>query len=183
MRIPKYAPQILSAIAVAGIAVWWTKAARAAAPSLRVVPSVDLQRYAGKWYEIARFPNRFQRNCASSVTATYTLRPDGRITVLNACRTPAGAIKDITGTARIADPKGPNTKLKVTFFWPFSGNYWILDLDPNYRWAVIGEPRRDYLWILSRDPHMPPDLYRQIVDRIAKQSYDVTRLIQTPQTK
>ena len=150
---------------------------------MRVVPSVDLARYAGKWYEIARLPNRFQRDCAADVTATYALRPDGKITVINECRTSEGKEKSATGTARLASEKGPNTKLKVTFFWPFSGNYWIIDLDTDYRWAVVGEPDRKYLWILSRDPRMDEELYRQILDRAQQQDYDVTRLIKTKQTQ
>jgi apolipoprotein D and lipocalin family protein len=179
----KYLPTILSAVVVAGAAVWWAKAARAANdnPPLRVVPSVDLERYAGKWYEIARFPNRFQRNCASDTTATYTLRPDGKITVVNACREAGGRIKDAKGTARRADSRGPNTRLKVTFFWPFSGDYWIIDLDPDYRWAVVGEPGRDYLWILSREPELKDDVYNAIVDRVRQQGYDTTKLMKTPQ--
>ncbi len=163
---------------------WWPKGLSGGSglPPLTVVPSVDLARYAGKWYEIARLPNWFQRGCASKSTATYTLRSDGKITVVNECRQADGRLKSVKGTARVADPHGPNTKLKVTFFWPFSGNYWIIDLDPDYRWAVVGEPRRDYLWILSRDPKMDEGLYRQIVGRIQEQGYDVSRLQKTPQT-
>ncbi len=148
---------------------------------LVVVPSVDLTRYAGRWYEIARLPNRFQRDCASDTTATYTLRPDGKITVLNECRTAAGRVKSAKGTARVADSKGPNTKLKVTFFWPFSGNYWIIDLDPEYRWAVVGEPGRDYLWILSREPQLDAELYHQIVERAKQRGFDTGKLVKTRQ--
>jgi apolipoprotein D and lipocalin family protein len=147
--------------------------------TVRVVPSVDLPRYMGKWYEIARFPNRFQRDCASSSTATYTLRPDGKVEVLNQCRTAEGRAKSARGTARVADPKGPNTKLKVTFFWPFSGNYWIIGLDPSYRWVLVGEPNRDYLWILSREPRLDDDLYARIVAQAREQGFDVSRLIRT----
>jgi apolipoprotein D and lipocalin family protein len=150
---------------------------------MRVVPSVDLARYAGKWYEIARLPNRFQRDCAMDVTATYALRPDGKMTVVNECRTSQGKAKSAKGTARLASEKGPNTKLKVTFFWPFSGNYWIIDLDADYRWAVVGEPDRKYLWILSRDPRMDEELYRQIRDRVGQQGYDISPLIKTKQTQ
>jgi apolipoprotein D and lipocalin family protein len=146
---------------------------------LQVVPSVDLPRYAGSWYEIARLPNRFQRDCASDTTATYTLRADGKLTVLNTCRTSDGRTKSAKGTARVADNKGPKTKLKVTFFWPFSGNYWIIDLDPDYRWAVVGEPDRKYLWILSRTPRMDGTLYEQILERAKQQGYDLTRLLKT----
>jgi apolipoprotein D and lipocalin family protein len=147
---------------------------------MQVVFSVDLARYAGNWYEIARMPNRFQRECAGDTMASYTLRPDGKITVVNQCRKADGRMKSAKGTARVAHANGPNTKLKVTFFWPFSGNYWIIDLDPDYRWAVVGEPGRDYLWILSREPRMEQRLYDQIVERAKQQGYDVGRLVQTP---
>lgn len=149
---------------------------------MRVVPSVDLTRYAGKWYEIARLPNRFQRDCASDTTASYVLRKDGRITVVNACRTSEGRVKSATGTARVASGKEPNTKLKVTFFWPFSGDYWIIDLDPDYKWAVVGEPGRKYLWVLSREPRFDDTLYKEILARAKQQGYDVGPMIKTKQT-
>ena len=150
---------------------------------LRVVRTVDLKRYAGTWYEIARYPNRFQRSCSGEVTANYTLRPDGKITVLNQCRTDKGAMKSAKGTARLASEKGPNTKLKVSFFWPFYGNYWIIELDENYEWAVIGEPGRDYLWILSRKPRMDEVLYNSLLEKIRGQKYDTDRLVRTKQTE
>ena len=163
--------------------MWAPKAVQAAdsKAALDVAPAVDLARYAGKWHEIARLPNRFQRDCASDVTATYTLRPDGKITVLNECRRADGRQKSAKGTARVADPKGPNTKLKVTFFWPFSGNYWIIDLDPEYRWAVVGEPGREYLWILSREPQLDAALYQQIVERAKQRGFDTGQLLTTRQ--
>lgn len=151
--------------------------------ALQVVPSVDLSRYAGKWYEIARLPAWFQRDCASDTTATYTLRPDGKISVLNQCRKADGVLKSAKGTAHVAVSDGPNTKLRVTFFWPFYGDYWIIDLDPQYRWAVVGEPQRKYLWILSRDPHLDQTLYAQIIDRAKKQGYDPAPLIVTKQNR
>jgi len=149
---------------------------------LEVVPSVDLNRYAGKWYEIARLPNRFQRDCAGNVTATYTLRPDGKIQVLNQCASTDGKNKSARGTARLVGGKEPNTKLKVSFFWPFSGDYWIIELDPEYRWAVVGEPRRRYLWILSREPQMAVETYQDLLKRAAEKGFDVNRLIRTQQT-
>ena len=172
-------PTLLLTIAT----IWWAKPIQATngQPPLRVVPSVDLARYAGKWHEIARLPNRFQRDCAANTTATYTLRPDGKITVINECSKADGRRKSAKGTARVADPKGPNTKLKVTFFWPFSGNYWIIDLDPEYRWVVVGEPGRDYLWILSREPRMDDAIYNQIIERVKQQGYEVGRLMKTAQ--
>ena len=164
-------------------AIWGSKLTEAAgtrAP-LEVVPSVDLSRYAGKWYEIARLPNRFQRDCAGDTSATYTLRADGKIIVLNQCRQADGRRKSVKGTARVADSKGPNTKLKVTFFWPFTGDYWIIDLDPEYRWAVVGEPGRRYLWILNREPQMDMALYQQIVERAKQRGFDTEKLLNTRQ--
>lgn len=146
---------------------------------VQVVPSVDMARYVGKWYEIAHLPAWFQRDCARDTTATYTLRPDGKVGVLNECRRPDGALKSARGIARLASSKGPNTKLKVRFLWPFYGDYWIIDLDPEYRWAVVGDPRRKYLWILSRQTQLEEALYARIVDRAKAQGYDVGRLINT----
>jgi len=150
---------------------------------MQVVPSVDLARYAGKWYEVARLPNRFQRDCASDTSATYTLRPDGKITVLNQCRQTDGRMKSARGTARLAGGKEPNSKLRVTFFWPFYGNYWIIDLEPDYRWAVVGEPDRKYFWILSREPQLDEALYNQIVERARNQGYDLSPLLRTSHTR
>jgi apolipoprotein D and lipocalin family protein len=146
---------------------------------LQVVPAVDLARYAGKWYEIARLPNRFQRKCASDTSATYTVRGDGKITVVNECRTADGRIASAKGTAQVASKAGLNSKLKVTFFWPFYGDYWVIDLDPDYRWAVVGEPGRKYLWILGRDRRMEEGLFNSIVERIKGQGYDLADLTKT----
>ncbi len=151
------------------------------AEPVRSVPTIDLNRYVGKWYEIARFPNWFQKKCAGDTTATYTLRPDGKIAVLNECRQSDGKLSSAKGTARLADAKGPNSKLKVTFFWPFSGDYWILDLDPDYQWVLVGEPGRDYLWILSRQPKMADGFYQRIVESAQQQGFDTSRLVKTPQ--
>ena len=150
---------------------------------VQVVPSVDLARYMGRWYEIAHLPAWFQRACASDTTALYTLRPDGKITVLNQCRKPDGGLKSASGIGRVASDKEPNTKLKVSFFRPFYGDYWIIDLDPEYRWAVVGDPRRKYLWILSREAKLDPALYAQIVDRAKNQGYEVDSLIMTKHTR
>ncbi len=145
-------------------------------PPLRVAPNVDLARYAGKWYEISRLPNWFERACVSDTTATYTLRPDGKVHVLNTCRKSDGTMKSAKGTARTIDGE-PNTKLKVTFFWPFSGDYWIVDLDPDYQWVLVGEPKRNYLWILARTPKLDQALYERILKRASEEHFEVARLI------
>lgn len=145
---------------------------------LAVVGAVDLSRYAGRWYEIARLPNRFEKKCADSVTATYTLRSDGKVDVVNRCRKANGEYTTAKGKARIVDKK-TNAKLKVTFFWPFYGDYWILDLGPDYEYAVVGAPNRDYLWILSRTPQLDEQLYQHLLREMATRGFATDRMIRT----
>lgn len=148
---------------------------------LAVVPSVDLDRYIGKWYEIASYPAVFQAGCTGT-TAEYTLRDDGRVGVLNTCYQGQldGPVNTIQGTARVVDAE-TNAKLKVSFFFPFEGDYWIIDLDEDYQWAVVGEPGRKFLWILSRTPTMDDVLYQLILDRLPDAGYDPSRLRRTLQ--
>ena len=148
-------------------------------PALETVAYVDLGRYAGEWYEIARFPHRFQEGCYGS-KASYRLLKNGRVRVLNECRKggPEGPPATAEGTARVVDSK-TNAKLKVTFFWPFWGDYWIIDLGREYEYAVVGHPSRTYLWILSRTADMDDRLYEGIVERLETQHYDTSRLIKT----
>ena len=150
-------------------------------PALQTVLSVDLERYMGTWYEIASFPQRFQKGCVASM-ATYSLRRDGKVEALNQCRneTLDGKQRTAKGTAWIVD-KGTNAKLKVRFFWPFSGDYWIIDLGPNYEYAVVGHPKRTYLWILSRQRQMDARTYQSILERLKSQHYDISRLKKTLQ--
>lgn len=154
----------------------------ATAAPLTTVDHVDLQRYLGKWYEIARYPNRFQRKCESDTTATYTLREDGKVQVVNACREKDGTMTTAKGTAKVVDPK-TNAKLKVTFFWPFYGDYWILGLGPDYQYAIVGEPDRKYLWILSRTPAMDETTYQEVLRRVESLGYQPGNLMKTPQSK
>jgi apolipoprotein D and lipocalin family protein len=150
-------------------------------PELRTVAHVDLSRYTGNWYEIANFPQSFQRGCTAS-TATYAARSDGDIDVLNRCRQGSvdGPEKSARGRARVVD-KASNAKLEVSFFRPFWGDYWIVDLGANYEFAVVGHPSRDYLWILSRMPTMDSQVYDAIVARLAAQGYETKRLVRTAQ--
>lgn len=149
-------------------------------PPLETVANVDLQRYAGTWYEIARFPHRFQKGCYST-RAVYTLREDGLIGVYNECRKGAadGPIKAVKGKARVVD-KQTNAKLEVSFFWPFWGDYWIIDLDPDYQWAVVGHPSRKYLWILSRQEKLDEEILDGIRLRLQQQGYDLSQLLISP---
>jgi apolipoprotein D and lipocalin family protein len=148
-------------------------------PELQTVPRVDLGRYLGTWYEVASFPQRFQRGCTAT-TATYALRDDGEIDVVNRCRkdSPDGPEKVARGRARIVDPSS-KAKLEVSFFWPFWGDYWIIDLGADYEYAVVGHPGRDYLWILSRTPTMTADVYEAILQRLTAQGYETNRLVRT----
>jgi apolipoprotein D and lipocalin family protein len=150
-------------------------------PPLQTVSRVELERYMGKWYEIASFPQWFQKGCVAS-TATYSLRNDGKVNVLNECRdkTLDGKRRDAKGKAWVIDRQS-NAKLKVSFFWPFSGDYWIVDLGPDYEYAVVGHPKRTYLWILSRKPRMDAGTYEGILQRLKAQHYDLSPLKRTSQ--
>jgi apolipoprotein D and lipocalin family protein len=148
---------------------------------LQTVDHVELSRYLGTWYEIASYPQSFQKGCTAT-TADYTLRDDGMITVVNRCRkeTLDGKLDEAKGLARVVDTT-TNAKLEVSFFRPFWGDYWIIDLDPEYRFAVVGHPGRDYLWILSREPQLDPAVYDGILERLRESSYDTARLVRTLQ--
>ena len=148
-----------------------------------VVPYVDLTRYVGFWYEIARYPTPFQANCASS-TADYTARSDGTIGVLNTCLAADGSVvSTIEGSASVVDPT-TNAKLVVTFPGvPFPGDYWIIDLGPNYEYAVVSDPLRLTLFILSRTPTLDQPTLDAILSRLVDQGYDPARLVyDTPAT-
>jgi apolipoprotein D and lipocalin family protein len=160
--------------------------ARAQAPPVRTVPFVDLKRYAGDWFEIARFENRFQRQCVGDVRASYARRPDGRIDVVNRCRTADGQT-EAHGVARLVDEQ-TQARLKVRFApawlsWlaPVWGDYWIVGLAPDYSWAVVGDPGRDYLWILSRTPRLDAGSMAAARSAAQDNGFDVGRLAQTPQ--
>ena len=137
---------------------------------LDVVQHVDLNRYVGRWYEIARSPNRFEEKCTDSVTATYSVRTDGKIEVVHRCRKSSGDYTKAKGTAKVVD-KTTNAKLKVTFFSRFYGDYWILDLDENYEYAVVGARNRKYLWILSGNRQMDENVYRQLLVKMAARGF------------
>lgn len=156
------------------------------ASQVRTVPSVDLDRYAGEWFEIARFPNRFQRQCVGDVRATYARRTDGRLDVVNRCRAADGET-EARGVARIVDERS-FAKLKVRFaaawlswlpmVW---GDYWIIGLAPDYSWAVVGDPGREYLWILARAPHLDDEALAAARTIARGNGFDVDLLATTPQ--
>ena len=176
---------ITQTLIIAFVAIWCMPMAGCACtkkkmPPLETVPFVDMGRYSGLWYEIARYPNAFQKDCVGS-RATYSLRDDGKMSVLNECydRSFDGRLRSAKGTAWIIDKT--NAKLKVSFFWPFSGDYWIIDLGSDYEYAVIGHPKRTYLWILSRTKTMEEKVYDEILSHLKEKQYDTAKLIMTPQ--
>ena len=157
------------------------------APPVRTVEQVDLKRYLGDWYEVARFPNRFQRQCAGDVRASYAMRPDSRLDVVNRCRG-ADGITEARGVARIADAR-TSAKLKVRFapawlsFLPSVwGDYWIIGLAGDYSWAVVGAPDREYLWILSRTPSLEGSAMEAARAAARHQGFDLERLVTTTQS-
>ena len=151
----------------------------ASLPPPSTVPAVDLARYAGDWYEVESFPAWFQRGCTGT-KATYTPLPNGKIRVVNTCQR-GGRETSITGTARVV-PGSNNSKLKVTFFRPFEGDYWILDLDPDYRFMAVGHPSRDYGWIMAREKRMTDADYAKVLSALEAQGYDPARFRKVPQS-
>jgi apolipoprotein D and lipocalin family protein len=143
---------------------------------LPVVQDVDLKRYAGLWYEVARLPNSFEKGL-ECVTAKYTLLPGGDIEVINAGRKQSDRLKKSSakGKAWVPDPREP-AKLKVRFFWPFSGAYWIIALDPDYRFAMIGHPSRSYLWILCRNKTIDDQTLKQLLGQAQASGFDTSKV-------
>lgn len=149
--------------------------------TLETVPNVDLKKYAGKWYEIASFPQRFQKGC-NCTTAEYTLTDKDYVIVENRCNRDSinGKESYIKGKAFIVENSG-NAKLKVQFFWPFKGKYWIIDLADDYSYAVVGHPNRKYLWILSRTATMNDSTYEAILSRLVEKGFDISKINRTNQ--
>ncbi len=169
---------LLAALCAAGPA-----AAGGAEAALETVADVDLDRYMGRWHQIALLPNRFQAMCAADTTATYSRLPDGRVRVVNACRDDGGTLQRAEGVARLNDTYDDPARLEVRFapawlgFLPFVwGDYWILALEPDYSAVLVGAPDRDYLWVLARTPRIPRETYERLLDVARRQGFDVTAL-------
>lgn len=170
---------------VLGLVCFLSLASHAQAP-LATVPRVDLDRYAGRWFEIAKVPNRFQNQCARDTTATYTRRDDGTVAVVNRCVRADGSIDDIAGVARVVDAD-TRAKLEVSFLpawlrWTGIGwgRYWVIALADDYRYAVVGEPSREYLWILARAPVLDAADRAAIDTALRASGYDPARLAESP---
>lgn len=176
---------VLGALLVAGVHA----AQPVATGSGPVVPvaALDVPRYMGKWYEIAHFPNWFQKKCVDSTHAEYTLQPNGRVRVVNRCRLASGEMNEAVGEARqVGDGGATSPQLKVRFapawlsFLPMVwGDYWVLDLDADYQLVAVGEPTREYLWVLARTPQVSESAYAALLQRLAQQGFDVSLLQRT----
>jgi len=146
---------------------------------LETVASVDVEKYMGKWYEISTIPQRFQKGCHCT-TAEYSLTEKGYVKVKNSCKKDSvdGPLSQIEGKAFIVKNSN-NSKLQVQFFWPMKAKYWIIDLAPDYSYAVVGHPNRKYLWILSRTPQMDESIYQQIINNLKEKDYNTDLLVKT----
>lgn len=156
-------------------------------PPPPTVAAVDLKQYAGKWFEIARYPNKFQKKCVGNTTASYALKPDGNINVLNECLVKNGTTESAAGEAKVVEGSS-NAKLEVRFaprYMSFLsavwGDYWIVDLDKEYKYAAVGDPKREYLWILSRTPVMSDATYQNILRRVETLGFNPAKLQKTTQ--
>ncbi len=155
--------------------------------AVKTIPSIDVARYLGTWYEIAKFPNWFQRKCLSGTNANYQLKEDGNVKVTNRCKVEGGEIAQAIGTARqIGGATSPKLEVRFAPDWlailPFVwGDYWVIDLDPQYQLAAVSDPRREYLWILSRTPKVNQKSYDDLLQRLIAQQFDLTQLSLTPQ--
>ncbi len=151
------------------------------AQPLQTVAYVDLEKYAGKWYEIASFPQRFQKGCHCT-TAAYTMHNKGYVVVENRCNrdSVSGRASYIKGKAFVVKNSG-NAKLSVQFFWPFRAKYWIIDLADDYRYAVVSHPNKKYLWILSRTSQMNITDYQKILSTLKEKGFDLSALKVTVQ--
>lgn len=154
---------------------------------LSTIPALDVPRYMGTWFEIAKFPNWFQRKCAGDTSADYRLNEDGSVQVTNRCKGEGGEIIEAIGSARQVGPAS-SPKLQVRFapgwlsFLPFVwGDYWVIDLDPSYRLVAISEPKREYLWILARTPRVDAEDYKKLLARLSQQGFDLRKLEPTKQ--
>ena len=189
--VSRTAATAVSLLALGALSSPWT-AARATPPApspVRPIATLDVPRYMGSWYEIAKFPNRFQKKCVANTVAQYTLLTSGRVRVTNRCRMANGEMDEAIGMARQMGAKN-SPKLKVRFapewlsfldaVW---GDYWVLDLDPAYQLVAVGEPSREYLWVLSRTPTVSAPEYQALLRRLEAQGFDVSKLEVTRQSR
>jgi apolipoprotein D and lipocalin family protein len=179
---------LLLGLAGAGAAVIAARHYNKRQAGIAPIPSLDLPRYMGEWFEIAKFPNRFEKDCDGFTTATYSLLQDGTVKVVNRCRHEDGRFEAVTGSARqVGGPASPTLEVRFAPAWlsllpPVWADYWVIDLDPDYKLAAVSEPRGEYLWILARTPTVRAQDYHALLARLAGQGFDTARLVRTRQT-
>ena len=158
-------------------------------PPLATISALDVPRYMGRWYEIAKYPNRFQRKCVADTSAEYKLESDGRVQVTNRCRMENGEWNEAVGAARqVGDASSPKLEVRFAPAWlsfipAVWGNYWVIDLDPEYQLVAVSESRREYLWVLSRSPLVAKDAYSALLERLRRLGFDTNRLESSAQGK
>jgi len=179
---PRFSMLASASLIVLGIFSSQAIAQAVDAAPVKTITSLDVPRYLGTWYEIAKFPNWFQKKCVGNTKAEYSLRPDGNLKVLNSCKTANGEVSDAEGTARQIGAKD-SPRLEVRFapawlsFLPMVwGDYWVIDLDPQYQVAAVSDPKREYLWVLSRTPQLDSRIYDDLLLRLKQQQFDVRKL-------
>lgn len=179
---PRFSMLASASLIVLGIFSSQATAQAADAAPVKTIASLDVPRYLGTWYELAKFPNWFQKKCVGNTKAEYSLRPDGNLKVLNSCKTANGEVSDAEGTARQIGAKD-SPRLEVRFapawlsFLPMVwGDYWVVDLDPQYQVAAVSDPKREYLWVLSRTPQLDSRIYDDLLLRLKQQQFDVRKL-------
>jgi apolipoprotein D and lipocalin family protein len=159
----------------------------ASLPAVVSIASLDVPRYMGTWYEIAKFPNKFQRQCARHIRAQYLAQGDGTVQVLNRCLTESGEETSALGLARQIGPStSPRLKVRFAPAWlswlpQVWGDYWVIDLDEDYQLAAVSDPSREYLWVLSRKPTVDTNTYNALLKRLSAQGFDLTKLERSPQ--
>lgn len=172
---------VCSALLLGAGYLLWQKAVQAALPEQQLAEYVDLERYLGKWYEVARLPNHFQPESHVGGSDTYEKLPDGSLQVIygwheKSLNAPA---KKMVGKIRVVDQS--HARMKVQFFWPFEADYWVLELAPDYSYTVVGYPDRSMAWIMSRSPIMDETLYQSILSRLKAQGYPIEKFVRVPQ--
>jgi apolipoprotein D and lipocalin family protein len=176
-RIVMQLPRIMAAIAALTFgAVTFATAVPSEPLPVQSVAMVDQSHWMGRWYQIARLPNRFQKGCIGAYT-DFSLRDDGQINVINSCKNEKdGSLRQEKGRAWVIDPVG-NARIKVSFFWPFRSEYWVIGLGKDYEYSVVASPNRKYLWVLSRTPTMSDDFYVEIMKEVERQGFDTKKVI------
>ncbi len=179
---------LLLGLAGAGAAVLAAKHYNKRQPGIAPIASLDLPRYMGEWFEIAKFPNRFEKECEGFTTATYSLQQDGTVKVVNRCRHEDERFESVTGAARqVGGPGSPTLQVRFAPAWlslvpAVWADYWVIDLDPAYKLAAVSEPKGEYLWILARTPTIREQDYQALLGRLQSQGFDTSRLVRTRQT-